>query len=260
MAIIEDGMLSGGLGGLVFGKDGRVKTKGKVNQSEPTKKAASVFGKFISPLGKIIRDAFRSTHLGFTDGKMVNRMNSVLTPIIHQHLDFDGTFSFHAESFDRLRGFDFNSLSPLFNSLLFLPKVSIEGEELKIALPRFTLYKHLRFPRGSYACHMRIQVAFFNLETGKWDIRMEEVELDKSKDVYEAAEWFYSLPAGTVALVAIGLNFHQGKGTISGFNSKIFHPAGIVAAVYREGANVLSTAHWKNVKVIFPIKQQINKE
>lgn len=38
MAIIKDGNLSGGLGDLVFGKDGRVRTEGKVTQSEATKK------------------------------------------------------------------------------------------------------------------------------------------------------------------------------------------------------------------------------
>lgn len=63
-------------------------------------------------MSKIIRDLFLPTHLHFTDGKMVNRMNSVMSTIINQHLHFDGTFSFHTESFVRLRGFDFNTSSP----------------------------------------------------------------------------------------------------------------------------------------------------
>lgn len=254
MAIIEDGMLSGKLGGLVFGKDGRVRTKGKVNQTERTKKAASVFGEFISPLGKIIRDAFRSTHLNFTDGKMVNRMNSALATIIHQHLDFDRTFTFHADSFERLKGFDFNTLSPLFNNLLFLPKVSVLGEELLLALPRFTLSKHLRFPKGCHACLMCIQTAFLNLEAGKWDTCMEEVELSKGKDVFEARDWSFTLPPGTVAMVTIGLNFHQGNGTMCAINAKNFHPAGIIAAVYQEGSGVQAVEKWSPMKLSFPVK------
>ncbi|SER32133.1 hypothetical protein [Pedobacter rhizosphaerae] len=254
MAIIKDGNLSGGLGDLVFGKDGRVRTKGKVTQSEATKKASSVFGKYISPMSKIIRDLFLPTHLHFTDGKMVNRMNSVISTITNQHLHVDGTFSFHAESFERLRGFDFNASSRLFDSLLFHPKLSLANDQLLIGIPHLTVAKHLRWPKGTHFCKLHIQVVFLNPEAGKCESLIDEMDWSRSGDVIEARELKYAISEGTVGIVWVSLTFHQGNATEYALSSKAFHPAGIIGAVYREGTDVLSVAQWKNVKVVFPMK------
>ena len=168
MAIFDGKNLKGSIGNLVFSQHGKktvVKSKpgaGGVRQTAATKKSASVFGKHISPFAKQIRLAFNPIHQGLYDGTMVNRMNSAVSTVIHQHLENGDDFNFNEKSFQRLDGFDFNVHSPLYQSLLIKPTVSFYENHAEFHLPSFSISKNIRFPKNYSACTLQIQVALVN--------------------------------------------------------------------------------------------------
>src|SRR6476659_7591323 len=99
MAIYNGKNIRGSIGNVSFTPKGSVNIvrikpgKGGVKQTTATKRSAALFGKVISPFSKIIRDSFFPITNGLHDGSMVNRMNSLISSIIYQHKEDDGSFN-----------------------------------------------------------------------------------------------------------------------------------------------------------------------
>lgn len=236
MAIFDGKNLRGSLGNLSFSKQGKktiVKSKpgiGGVRQTEATKKCASVFGKHISPFAKQIRLAFQPTHQGFYDGAMVNRMNSAISTIIHQHLLVDDAFDFTEHSFQRLDGFDFNIESPLGKHLLLLPEVSVDGQQLNFYLKDFQIAKNIRFPKNCRFCVLQTQVVLINKAAHRtFSYPTERIMLNKTAKAFKGINLRFACQPGEVVMIGIALNFTESEYSLHSPNGKLFHPAGIVA-------------------------------
>lgn len=238
MAILDEKSLRGSIGNLSFSKQGNINVvrskpgRGNVKQTEATKKSASVFGNYISPLSKYIRMSF---HLltGFYDGRMVNRMNSDISTILYQSITPEETFKLTKQSFDRLTGFNFNLASVLNKSVLMMPETTFTADEVKVRIPEFAVSKDLRFPPKANTCTIEMQVVQFNLEKGLWMVYPLESVVLKKGGLSESQTFSFPLPKGTLCLVAIGAVYHDPYKMV--LNSKTFNPMAIVASGFNPG-------------------------
>ncbi|RZK53721.1 MAG: hypothetical protein EOO91_17165 [Pedobacter sp.] len=240
MALFDGKNLKGSLGNLSFRplRDGlsSVQTKpgkGNVKQTANTKKSASLFGSLVSPFAKHIRFHFKGLVNEYSDRQMVNRINSAISIIINQHLEPDGKIVFNAESFNRLKGLEFNTNSPLVDSLLTMPKISFEDDKVHITIPSFKVAKNIKFPEDTYQVSMQIQPVFFKLSRAlAFRAAHQSIDLEKTQGMTAEQTFSYDFPAGSVCIFALSLTFSTNR-TI--FNKKVFNPAGIFAASYKEG-------------------------
>ncbi|RZL41323.1 MAG: hypothetical protein EOO93_29995 [Pedobacter sp.] len=160
-------------------------------------------------------------------------MNSDISIIINQHLEQDGTIVFRADSFNRLKGFEFNVNSPLVDSLLTIPRISFEDGKVHINIPPFNIAKNIRFPEDTYKVTIHIQPIFFNLSKGL-GLRAQPyyIDLEKTTALTEECTFSYNFPPGSVCIIGLSLVFISNQ---LAFNNKNFNPAGIVWARYKEG-------------------------
>lgn len=240
MALYDGKNIRGSIGDVSFRKIDKNTTtvqsnpgKGNVKQTENTKKSASLFGRLSSPFAKHIRFNLKNLVNGFADRKMVNRMNSAISTIVNQHLEADGNIVFNADSFNRLKGFEFNVNSLLVDSLLLLPQVDYEADKVHIRFPAFKVSKNIKFPENVDQVSIQIQPVFFNLKLGRAKRGQTHfLELNRSDTMKEAVTFSADFLAGSVCIIGIGLLFRDQLGIA---NDKLFNPAGICAAHYKEG-------------------------
>lgn len=240
MALFDGKNFKGGIGNLSFRRyDEHYSSvqakpgKGNVKQTVNTKRSASLFGSLISPFAKHIRFHFRGLINDFADRQMVNRMNSAIAIIINQHLELDRKIVFNSESFNRLKGFEFNVNSLLIDSLLTMPRISFEGEKININIPPFNAAKNIRFPENTYKVIIQIQPVFFKLSKGL-GLRAQPyfIDVEKTTALTEETTFSYDFPTGSVCMIGLSLLFSSNQ---IAFNNKKFNPAGIVWASYKEG-------------------------
>lgn len=239
MAVYNGKSLKGSFGNLTFIKHGEVdivRSKSKrVKQTKATKKSASVFGKFISPFAKFIRQSFDVLINGNADSAMVNRMNSDISTLIYQHIDVNGKFNFTSTSFDRLLDFNFNLSSSLNNSLLIKPIVNFTSGNVEIIWPEFLIAKNLRFPVKANSCVVSFRFAQYCLAKGKWNISgVEEIEIKKSQLSTISQSFNLPIPAGSLFLLGVGITYFTGTPKIK-LNNKTFNPAGICGVCFVPG-------------------------
>lgn len=240
MATYNGKNLKGSFGNLTFAKHGEinvVKSKIKsVKQTKATKKSASVFGKFISPFSKFIRQSFNTLINGNADSTMVNRMNSDISTLIYQHIDANGKFNFKETSFNRLLDFDFNFSSPLNNSLLIKPTVNFTTGYVEITWPEFLIAKNLRFPVKAVSCMVRFRFVYFSLAHQKWNVlNVEEIEIKKNQSSTIAQSFNLPMPAGSLFLLGVGITYFTGMPKIE-LNNKTFNPAAICGVGFVPGS------------------------
>jgi len=256
MAILDRKGLRGSIGNLSFSKQGDINVvrskpgRGNVKQTAATKKSASVFGSYISPLSKYIRMSFQHLLTGFYDGAMVNRMNSDISTVLYQSITPEGTFKLTKKSFDRLTGFNFNLASVLNKSLLIMPETTFTANEVRVRIPEFLVSKDLRYPPQADGCTIEIQVVQFNLEKGLWMVYPQESILLKKGGLNDSQIFSYPLPKGSLCLVAIGTVYHDQYKIV--LNSKTFNPMAIVAAGFNPGSALeeeLKTWYYMEVKM-----------
>ncbi|WP_316797999.1 hypothetical protein [Pedobacter frigidisoli] len=258
MAIFYGKNIKGSLAGMVFSQVGDitvVRSKPEeVKQTAATKRAAAIFGKYISPFARIVRTALTPIHRRWYDLKMANRMNSQISTILYQHRQADGTFLFNNQSFDRLAGFNFNSGSLLDNSLLKYPEISWGDGKFSIQVPQY-LSKDIRYPLGFSRGQVNIRVDYFNLEKGTHSfIELPFRDLIRHVDGPPGENFEFDFPAGCLAIISASVLFVENN--LSGstiFNSKAFHPAGIIGARYHRAPGKKGSSKWGSYSLKLPL-------
>lgn len=240
MALFDGKNFKGSLGNLSFRRYDDTRStvsqkpgKGNVKQTANTKKSASLFGSLVSPFAKHIRIHFKGLVNDFADRQMVNRVNSAISIIVNQHLEPNGKIIFNSDSFNRLKGFEFNANSLLTDTLLSMPKVIYEADKVHIIIPSFKVAKNIRFPENTDKVNIQIKPIFFKL--GKalgFSGQTQYVDLEKTQGMACEQTFTYDFPAGSVCIIGLSLLFSSNRTT---FNDKQFNPAGIFAASYNEG-------------------------
>ncbi|MBE9601774.1 hypothetical protein [Pedobacter sp. MC2016-24] len=208
-----------------------------VRQTVNTKKSARLFGQ-ASTLSKYIRTNLRQTYDENGDMGMINRLTTLNRVLLAQCLQAETqTFIFTADSFSKLAGFEFNTRSPLANSLWVEPEMSLLNNMLQIRLPAIAIPQQLKFPVNANLCDLELEVAIFSLQPcyGKTPYRAT-IEIAKNQTAVPAQSWELELPEGCLAVAAIGLKyFSLYKNIKKPLNSEKFHPAGIIDAIFKPG-------------------------
>jgi len=244
MARYKDNILSGKLGPYVFRNDNgrqivtsRV-ASGKIKQTEQTKNAASTFG-MASSLGSHIRQTFETEIAALQDREMTNRITSLLNrALILSRNPVTKKFSFGADIFNEMEGFDFNSRSPLKKSLTKPLNISMDDGKLQVLLPDLSVPNTLKFPSGSSSCQLTVNVGLFRLYDGLkiYQPISQDITIQKTKPVLGEQKFEFEIPDGCFCVVTLFLKYSTTvKGKTVLINSKTFSPAAICLAVITPG-------------------------
>ncbi len=242
MAIFDGKHLRGLIGNLVSkkGKNGKtiVQTAPEeVRQTAASIRAATIFGN-ASALGLALRKELTDVNFGFNDSGMVNRLTTVNRAVFEHCFNQDTkTYTFDDNSFNNIKGFEFNIDSLLSNYFWEMPVVSQEGDILKVAIPMFNVPEQIKFPTGTNYCEIYICVCYVVLDQGL--TKGNEVHsfyVTDEKQTIEAKNFSFSAPDGCLCVVAMGLRYASRYENIQTvYNSKKFSPAAIVGQTLTPG-------------------------
>lgn len=247
MGKFDGKQIIGMVGGLVFKKGRNGKTiiqsgGGPVKQTKATKTASGIFGK-ASTLSKAIRVDLSVLINGFYDGAMVNRLNTQNREILEQCYDKDTKqYTFKADSFSRLAGFEFNAKSPLSKNLWVEPQLTLTGNQLTLSLPAMEINEQLKFPVPCNVCEIKVALAFYNLEQGVHKQSVFQVlEVHTDQPLLPAHDFTFEVPDGCLCVMGMKLGYATLKDNIKIIkNNKAFNPAGLCGAVVTPGEFVLT--------------------
>jgi len=263
MATFKGKFLIGSIGNLTFKKNRKGQVlqrkpgKGSVKQTTATKKAALVFGK-ASQFAYCIRNGFRQLTESNYDGQMINRLNKENFAILKQcYQPETESYEFKSDSFKRLNHFDFNSSSPLKDSLWVVPSVQLQHRELLIRLPEFEIPADFKFPVYSDSCDLKLRVHLFSIEKGaQQHVILDTLQIFYDQKVVPAREWKLKIPDGCICLTGLALNYYRSKDNLTiPVNRKEFNPAVILNATVSEGEfNLSLNPDWQDFGLSFQPK------
>jgi len=244
MGILKDNMLRGLVGPLVFSviKNRQIVKKkvarGKLRQSKGTKAAANTFG-MASSLGSYVRlvhkNGIRSLHDPGMALRMTNTLNHILMPCRDRK---NKLFIFKPDSFDQLRGFDYNNVSPLNKSLLINPVINYTEDMLTVAFPEGLVANSLKFPVESYGCELTVSVSLFQLAEGLMCRRPQEqyFTIEKRQHLFDGQVFKFDVPSGCLYIVSLFLKYYTPyKNLLTLVNTKKFSPGGIIETMITPG-------------------------
>jgi hypothetical protein len=237
MATVRGNKFYGSISNVVFKVIRGVQTaqsapgKGTMKQTPATKKKATLFGR-ASQLGKLIRlSPLQRLIYDFYDGPMINRLNKTLREIMDRSFDKkEDTFSFNADSFAQLNGFEFNLDSPLLKNMPLAAETVLAGDKINVTLPEMQVSKDFIFPKDTISCTIHIQALFLHPESGAVLARVNEhlLEVEASKSTIERQTISFDAWEGCLCIIGIALRFSKLKfGSAVLYNSKSFNPSGI---------------------------------
>jgi hypothetical protein len=239
MAISKGQNHSGKIGHLIGrvlnGKQVLQSAGKKPNQTEATKKSASLFGTNSSIAFWIRRILCNNSN---KDSTVTYRLNSALYAIIRQCYEkTTDSFTFTTDSFDGLRGFDFNLNSPLASYLWLKPQLTIIGKQMNISLPELQVPRRLKFPINAISCVPIIDVLLYvPTEGALWEVSYELEEISNVKETISAQEFNIDFPPGCIGFVGISLFYYSKEHHLKKMmNNKAFSPAGIVGTILNPG-------------------------
>jgi len=244
MAIRKGKTISGSIDRLVYRRWRKTDVvqsapgKGGVNQTEATKKAASLFGR-ASKMSAEIRAMLDFFIIDFYDGSNHTRMTKLLTSILEKCQDkTTSTYNFVEDSFERLIGLEFNANSPVTSSMKVIPECTYENGILTVNFPELINNQEFIFPNEINTCVISIGTESYYL---KDNIRSKgykfiRFEVDNKKTVIERQTLTFAVPDGCLCLAGITLHYYKedkyGKTRI---NNKMFNPAAICGAIVTPG-------------------------
>ena len=239
MAIAKGHLHSGKIGHLigriVNGKQVLQSIGKKPRQTDGAKKSAELFGTNSSI-------AFWIRHIlcnnADKDSAMVNRLNSATYAVIRQCNDKTmDSFTFTQDSFDSLRGFEFNLNSPLIKHFWIKPQLKIENQQLNVTLPEFQVPKHLRFPMHAISCTPILDILLYVPSEGAlWESSYELDEIKNTKGTVSYQEFNVTVPPGCICFVGLSLFYYSKEHNLKKMmNHKGFSPAGICGVILNPG-------------------------
>jgi hypothetical protein len=206
--------------------------------TEGTKKAAKTFGS-ASIVAYWIRTALRAVITKFHDGTMNYRLNTAVLNCLNAAQDQESrSFQFDPESFNGLRGFEFNVGSPLKNNFFAQPVTSISANTLEVAFPQIQVPNDIKFPKGSTYVRLVIGAVMLDLVYGHVNlISLQSMDIQNNRAAPAPPRTFeFAVEPGCLCVTAISLQYFET--TFAGdfiINSKTFNPAAVLSAGFAEG-------------------------
>lgn len=219
------------------------------SHTEASKSAAKIFGK-ASSLAMNLRDILNPIITDFTDGQMVNRLNSEVVQILNQSKDVNtGTFTFDEYSFSRLNGFEFNQTSMVRNIFHARPELQATSSQLTISIPEIQLPKELIFPKEIGSCMFSLGLGMFDLKHGRETfstIQTNDIKYEYKPGIVPSKQFNFEIESGCLCIAVISLQFM--RDTFAGkmfYNTIDFNPVAILKAFIAEGeVDPAKTKNW----------------
>ena len=250
MAILEDGFYSGKMNGLIYK---RVKNqqivvgpskKPHIKHTPAMVTSSGIFGK-ASTLNSYIRAYMGMLFDQFHDGEMVARLNKSSNLALNSAFSPEtSSFTFNADSFNRLIGFEFNIESKVEDSLFGHVTVTYSENLVTVLIPEMTIPRQLEFPTGSKKCAIIISSTLVALNYGyikESEAKVIIVMRDGESNVIPSQSIVFPTEPGRLCIIGIALHFY--KDTFIGeslVNNKLFSPAAILSAHITDGIGALT--------------------
>lgn len=258
MARVDGKFITGKIGPIVYKK---YRNKQVIQQTpvftasshtEPSKLTAKIFGK-ASTLAMTLRNNLHPIITDFTDGAMINRLNSEVVHVLNQCKNIEkGTFDFHNDSFNRLNGFEFNQHSLVRNIFHVRPELEVIGNQLKINIPEMLLPQEFNFPKEIGECMLSFGLGMFDLTNGQHyfhPIQSKEITYQYKAKTIEPQQFEFEIEPGCLSVIVISLQFL--RNTFAGkmfYNSHDFNPTAILRAFISDGEAVKAkTKPWQEM-------------
>lgn len=258
MARVDGKFITGKIGPTVYKK---YRNKQVVQQTpvftpsshtERSKITAKIFGK-ASTLAMTLRNNLNPIVTDFTDGEMVNRLNSEVVHILNQCKNIEkDDFDFRVDSFNRLNGFEFNQRSLVRNIFYVRPELEIADNHLKINIPEMRLPQEFNFPKEIGQCMLSFGLGMFDLTNGQHyfsPIQSKEIVYQYKAAIIAPQQFEFEIEPGCLCVTVISLQFL--RNTFAGkmfYNTIDFNPAAILKAFISEGrATKVKTKSWQQM-------------
>lgn len=210
--------------------------------------SCNTFGMSTSLAGSV-RLSVKEDIGGYRDGQMVNRLNSAIVKAIKQNRDEDSLkYTFDSNSFNSLKGVEFNENSP-FKSLLPIHAEEYQNNNtVTIKIPEVSIPRKIGFPEDTYQCKVVVNKSTFRI----WDGLMAEepesqsVTITRSDGILEEKTFHFSVPDGCLHIFTVFLEYSKYRNnSLVVINRKNFHPGGIISAVLTPGDyNEVDSLDW----------------
>jgi len=222
--------------------------KGKVNQTEATKKASNTFG-MASALSNNIKKVYDEYLDGTKDSQLTTRLGTrILDSIRPCRNNETGRYRFERHSFKYLEGLDFNIESPLMRTLGFLTEVTYKDGLLNVKSMGENDLLKIKYPNKAKICDLIVSVALFKLSEGQYNFHPITQMLELTLDNTETGnlDMNFEVPNGCLCVASIFLmSYHIYLGRYVRLNSRDFSPAGICGAYVTPGTfEGEETGHW----------------
>lgn len=225
-----------------------------VKQTKATKSAAGIFGK-ASSLSYRFRSRIDYIQHSHHDGGMVNRLTKTNSLILRQCFDpKTKLFQFKRDSFDLLKGFDFNTDSPFRKYWWTVPEVHLKNQQLSIRIPEFSVVEALKFPEDATSCTITFVINLYSLDKSLKHIYLKKLALETltinaDQTSFTGQEWLFDIPEGCIILCAAGIRYYkQRQDTQFLLNHKTLNPTCLLNILVNEGTfTSKQTPPWYNV-------------
>lgn len=258
MAIIDGKFTKGTAGGMANlkapGKQVVQDKPAQMHQTKATIKSAKEFGKG-SRLAKNIRLKLGPMYYNGNDGDMVSRLTKDVNTILRNCYDPNTkSYQFSPQSFQRLEGFNFNIYSPLQNSLLVRPEISLENNVMMASLPEIQVPAQLKLPVECSIAVLQAWGAAVALKDGYIKMLKEKKqEVLNMQGHLDPISWTFDIPKGCLGIIGYTICYYKSSSDFMILmNSKQFWPAAICGAIYNPGIfNMDNLKSWQNMGINF---------
>ncbi|MCX2486518.1 hypothetical protein [Pedobacter sp. MR2016-24] len=254
MATVKGNFLKGMLGPVITKElNGQqvITSKGRnPKQTEGTKAAAKTFG-MASTLRRHITECFSFNLMGLKDSDQHSRMNKIMnTSLSGARHPLTKEFHFEKETFQNLKGFEFN-LGLLANDQMNIkPVVHIDDGTLQVSFPDWELPSRLKWIKKSTYCIMTFTVVLCRLGDGLIARlpEMQSVRLEKgTDDVLNGRSFTFNAPEGCLCITSVFLQYFD---SFRMLNNEKMSPAAICDAIVLKGTYAEETERlWMNMNI-----------
>jgi len=218
-------------------------TKTEFLRTKPMDRSSNLFGK-VSTLNSYIRMYMSPLFDKFHDGEMLSRLNGSTNLALNSVFNEEQlTFSFKADTFNRLAGFEFNIQSCVADVFLAYLAVTYTAGNVSILIPELIVSKQIEFPSSSPICRIIFSRTHLDLESGYGEdseLKYITVVKDQTLAVIPPQTIEFDTEPGCLCLIGIGFHFYK-KSFVGEVmtNSKEFNPVAILSAHMTDGIHVL---------------------
>lgn len=249
MARYDGKFLRGVIGPVILKKSGNKQQviprgrAGTVKQSAATKQASGTFG-MASGLSGQIKAVLKEDWGIAGDGSVHARLSTALNQLLMRAREpVTGQYSFGADSFQGLAGFEFNAARRLADKLPRRLELHLDGNWLSAVFPTGEKPLKLKFVKGSNACKLTVSVAFFRLAEGlvsrSADRRSQMIKTEKFD--LSGMAFSFKVPSGCLYLLTMSMEYYRGEFPIvdMSLNTGAIYDAQVVKGEYTEGRKFL---------------------